>query len=453
MVQKQKEVVLPHSVEAERTVISCVVLDGPTYLIKALDHRVQPDWFYVGAHRKIWVAIMACHARGTPVDAHILCEEMKKAGALDSVGGVAGFSEATGYLAHGPTGVTFAYSLDQLRECYQLRQLALVAEETRDAALVKRANMDDFVAKIGRILALKNVTDTSKSLAQAATDCIGKLADILAGKETEESSGLEWPWTDWNTEMGQATAGELIIIAARPGRGKSSCARQVAWHWANKYGTTLLFSREMPIEQLAPLFAQIKSGVSWRSVRRRLALDADNKAFEQGLQTVADQKSLLVFDQDRTLSQITARVEAIKSFNHPKAIIVDYLQRYDPQQEKGETRDIAIGRMTMQLKDLAVSLKIPVILLAQLGRDVEKENRIPRLSDLRESGNIEQDADRVIFIHAPDEKSDGSTQDLTDQSIQRIEVNIVQAKGRSDGVATLPMSFHRPTTTFWPMHR
>jgi replicative DNA helicase len=109
--------------------------------------------------------------------------------------------------------------------------------------------------------------------------------------------------------------------------------------------------------------------------------------------------------------------------------------------------------MTMALKDLAVSLKIPVILLAQLGREVEKENRVPRLSDLRESGNIEQDADRVIFIHAPDQKEDGSTQDLNDQSVSRIEVNIIQAKGRSDGVATLTMSFHRPTTTFHAMHR
>ena len=98
-------------------------------------------------------------------------------------------------------------------------------------------------------------------------------------------------------------------------------------------------------------------------------------------------------------------------------------------------------------------MKIPVILLAQLGREVEKENRLPRLSDLRESGNIEQDADRVIFIHAPDEKQDGGTQDLNDQTLQRTEVQIVQAKGRSDGVASLTMSFHRPTTTFNAIHR
>jgi len=437
---------LPHSIEAERTVLSCIVLDGAAYLSKALDYRVSEQWFYHRPHQAIWKTIMGCHAHGKPLDAHIILEELKKHDPkLESVGGVIGYSEATAYSS---TGVAYVYSLDQLRELYQLRQIAVISEETREAALVKKASLDDFVAKIGRVLALKNATNITKSLAQAATDCIGKVADILAGKETEENAGLEWPWLDWDREMGKATAGELIIIAARPGRGKSSCARQVAWHWANKHGNVLLFSREMPIEQLAPLFAQVRSGVSWRAVRRNQVMDSEGKKFTRGLEEVAGLKTLSVFDQDRTLSQITARVEACKSFMPVKAIIVDYLQRYDPQQERGETRDIAIGRMTMALKDLAVSLKIPVILLAQLGREVEKENRVPRLSDLRESGNIEQDADRVIFIHAPDTKEDGSTQDLNDQSVQRIEVNIIQAKGRSDGVATLTMSFHRPTTTF-----
>jgi replicative DNA helicase len=442
---------LPHSIEAERTVLSCIVLDGAAYLSKALDYKLSETWFYHRPHQAIWKTIMGCHAHGKPLDAHIILEELKKHDPkLDSVGGVSGYSEATAYAS---TGVAYSYSLDQLRELYQLRQIALISEETREAALVKKASLDDFVAKIGRVLALKNATNTAKSLSQAAFDCIGRVADILAGKQTEDNAGMEWPWSDWNKDMGLATAGELIIVAARPGRGKSSCARQVAWHWANKYGNVLLFSREMPIDQLAPLFAQIKSGVSWRTIRRNNAIDSDAKKFTQGLEEVAKLKTLHVYDQDRTLSQITARVEACKSFLPVKAIIVDYLQRYDPQQEKGETRDIAIGRMTMALKDMAVSLKIPVILLAQLGREVEKENRLPRLSDLRESGNIEQDADRVIFIHAPDEKSDGGTQDLTDQSLSRIEVNIVQAKGRSDGVASLNMSFHRPTTTFDQIYR
>lgn len=442
---------LPHSPEAEKIVLSAITLDGAPALSKALDRKINEEWFFTPSHRTIWKQMMACHAHGKPLDAHIILEELKiNDPKLLTVGGVAGYSEATGVTL---SSVQYSYSLDQLLELHQLRQIAKIAEETREAALIRKASMDDFVAKISRVLALKNSTNVCKTLAQAATDCIGRVADLLAGKDTEDNRGMEWPWADWNRDMGPATAGELIIISARPGRGKSSAARQVAWHWANKYGDTLLFSREMPIDQLAPLFAQVRSGVSWRTIRRREGMDADNKRFMNALTEVGNLKTLHVFDQDRTLSQITARVEALRTFQPVKAIIVDYLQRYDPQQERGETRDIAIGRMTMALKDLAVTLKIPVILLAQLGREVEKENRIPRLSDLRESGNIEQDADRVLFIHAPDTKEDGGSQDLNDQQLSRIEVNVIQAKGRSDGVASLTMSFHRPTTTFHQIHR
>lgn len=442
---------LPYSEDAERIVLSAIVMDGATSLTRALDYRVNETWFYVPQHRAIWKTIMGCHAHGKPLDAHIVLEEIKKMDAsLESVGGVKGYADATG---RSESGVAYAYSLDQLRELYQLRQIALIAEETREAALIKKASMDDFVAKIGRVLALKNATQVCKTLSQASLDCIQKVADLLAGKVTEENQGMEFPWSDWNRDMGAATAGELIIISARPGRGKSSAARQIAWHWANKYGNVLLFSREMPIEQLAPLFAQVKAGVSWRLIRRNQALSSDVSKFQCALKDISELKTLHIFDQDRTLSQITARTEAIKTFQPIKAIIVDYLQRYDPQQERGETRDIAIGRMTMALKDLAVSLKIPVILLAQLGREVEKEDRVPRLSDLRESGNIEQDADRVIFIHAPNTLEDGTTQDLNDQTLQRITVDVIQAKGRSDGVATVQMSFHRPTTTFHQIAR
>ena len=127
---------LPHSIEAERTVLSCIVLDGATYLIKALDYRVTDTWFHHHPHRQIWKTIMGCHGRGKPVDAHVIYEELKKDGKDDDVGGISGYSEAT---AHTSSGIAFSYSLDRLRELYQLRQLALVAEETREAALDRKS--------------------------------------------------------------------------------------------------------------------------------------------------------------------------------------------------------------------------------------------------------------------------------------------------------------------------
>ena len=114
----------------------------------------------------------------------------------------------------------------------------------------------------------------------------------------------------------------------------------------------------------------------------------------------------------------------------------------------GQVLLILIGQVTLAFKDLAVSLGIPVVLLAQVSREVEKESRVPRLSDLRESGNIEQDADRVLFIHLPQENSEGQPQTVNDQHLTTLEVELVQAKGRDNGCASVKMAFHRPTTKF-----
>jgi replicative DNA helicase len=159
---------------------------------------------------------------------------------------------------------------------------------------------------------------------------------------------------------------------------------------------------------------------------------------------------LEVYDRDRTLAHIVTRAKACAQIERPVAICVDYLQRYDAQQERGETRDMALGRFTMAMKDLAIELNIPVILLAQLNRSVEKENREPRMSDLRESGNLEQDADRIIFLNAPDHRPDGAMQHLTDNDVRFIYVDAIQAKGRSDGTGRCGMMFDRPITKFLP---
>jgi replicative DNA helicase len=118
------------------------------------------------------------------------------------------------------------------------------------------------------------------------------------------------------------------------------------------------------------------------------------------------------------------------------------------KQEKGETRDIAIGRFTRHLKDIALDLNVPVILLAQLSRAVEREEREPRASDLRESGNIEQDADRIVFTHWLPTTPDGIAQDFTDFTIQNVHASFIQVKNRNGSNGKLDVRFHRPTTTF-----
>ena len=211
----------------------------------------------------------------------------------------------------------------------------------------------------------------------------------------------------------------------------------------------MLFSREMTVKQIAPLFAQSNTGISWREILNQRVSHADMASFADELKRIRT-LGVDVYDRDRTLSHIVTRAKAYAQITKPKAIAIDYLQRYDAQQDRGETRDMALGRFTMAMKDLAIELEVPIILLAQLGRSVERENREPRMSDLRESGNLEQDADRIIFLNAPDHRPDGTMQQLTDNDMRFVYVDAIQAKGRSDGTGRCGMMFDRPITKFLP---
>jgi len=205
----------------------------------------------------------------------------------------------------------------------------------------------------------------------------------------------------------------------------------------------------MPVDQLPPLFAQTLSGISWRLFRKN-QLDAKQQdVFISALRDVQASKTLHVFDRDRTLSHVIARAKALAQTKKLKAILIDYLQRYDPEQAKGENRDIALGRMTMAFKDMAMDLKIPVVLLAQVGREMEREKREPRLSDLRDSGNIEQDADDVIFFYPPpDDPILGCPQDPLDQDSDKLYIDAIQAKGRGDGRGRCGLYFQKSITCF-----
>lgn len=436
---------LPHNLEAERNVISVVLQDGAASLSRAMEMKITADCFYSPANNRIWRAILWLHNHNRPIETSVLTEELTRMKKLDDVGGVPYLTDVTSAL---PSSATRDYWIEKLRESYVMRRLAETAAKVGEMASEGTYSVENFVAETMGILSIRHATENNVTLEQATQAALDLCTRIQKGEMLEEDKGMSWPWQDWDKRFGNAQPGELIVLAARPSRGKSSCGRQIAWHWASHYGETLLFSREMPLAGLPQLFAQSVSGVSWKEFRRNEVTGDNVKKFVAALEQVKKAKNLSIFDRDRTLAQLTARAKAISQMRKPKAMVVDYLQRFDPQQEKGETRDMAIGRFTMALKDLAVDLHIPVILLAQVSRGVEKEDREPRLSDLRESGNIENDADRVLFIHTPSHKPDGTPQDLNDASIRRIHVEMIQAKGRSEGCDKIPMWFNRPVTSF-----
>ncbi len=436
---------LPHSEEGERALITHVLLDGAPALCKCFEGKIIPEVFYDPVCQKVWKSICWLHKQGHPVELAVLAEELKKAGKLEEIGG---YEALTAVSSGQDISKNLDYWVARLRELYVLRELHGAATRTAEKALAYSGSVEDFVSETHRILSIQHAAQKALTLNEAAVGAQAQCVRIRGSEPlTEEDQGISWGWQDWDNRFGRAKAGELLVLGARPGCGKSSVARQVAWEWS-KGGKILLFSREMPVEGLPVLFAQALSGKSWKEYRNRRLHDKDMDEFDDALAAVSRNPNILAFDKDRTLSQLMARVQACRQLMPIRAIVVDYLQRYDPQQERGETRDIAIGRFSMALKDIAVDLKIPVLLLVQVSRGVEKEDREPRLSDIRESGNVEQDADRVIFIHAPTALPDGSTQDLNDSEVRRIHTNLIQAKGRGEGRDKLTMFFNRPITAF-----
>jgi replicative DNA helicase len=433
----------PHDAEAEDGLIGCVLLDGAGALAKVLEAKITPECFYEDSRRNMWLGILWLHKRGLAIEPGLLVSELKRTKKLEGVGGLAGITGVTDKV---PTTAQFNHYLERVRDLYVQRKLIENAQATMELAESGNGSVEDYVKATHDILAIKHATETLVTLPQATDAALAHAQRIIDGTEAPEDKGLAWPWRTWNDRFGAARGGELVIVAARPGMGKSSAARQCALTWIGE-GDVLFFSREMPIGQLPNLFAQQMSGVSWRDFRRGVPMDMQRE-YMAALNEVKGFGKLHIFDRDRTLAQITARVRAYAQLKPIKAIIVDYLQRYDPQQEKGETRDTALGRMSMAFKDLAMDLNIPALVLAQIGRSMEREKRQPFLSDLRESGNLEQDADRVIFLWAPEKKPDGSTQDPFDGSVAELYVEALQAKGRGEGQDRTGMSFVRKTTTF-----
>lgn len=439
----------PHSEDMEQGLLCCIFMDGGSdVLLEAIDGKIEEKSFYFPANGLLWKTALWLHKNGKELSMMVVAEELKKLGKLDKIGGHSYLGKVATLL---PTAMQAKQFIEKIQELYMQRELIKAGENLISASYSYEGDAAKFIQVVEDCLALREGLEKQKTMSEACDDAIARVERIAKGEQSDEDVGLEWPWKDANRFLGPIQKGELVIVAARPSRGKSCVARQLAAYWASKYGPVDLFSREMPIGQLPFLFAQSMCGHGWRDARYGKLHAKDLIEFSESLKELKKVKNLRIHDRDKTFSQVFARIRAMVQMSKPKAILIDYLQIYDVEQQKHETRDLAIGRITKALHDLAVDLNIPIILLCQIGRSVEKEEREPRCSDLRESGNIEQDADRVVFIHWNSKDSTGVPQNFNDQDLREVEAKLIQAKGRGEGMATCDLMFKRPIATFFSM--
>ena len=431
----------PHSVEAEEYLLSCCLLDGGDTIARCLEAKLAPAAFYLPANRVIFEKLCELYQRSPPVAIEMLIEELRTTKQLEAVGGVPYLMQVSSRI---PTTAQAGYFIEKVRELHLLRELIKVATGTVEQCFSYQGGIEEFVDKVE--LDIFNITqdrvsDAARPMKEPTHEAVTVINKLMMkkGELTGVTSGFrDLDFLTWGFQRQ-----EMIVLAARPSVGKTALALNVAEAAAlPKRGEpvpTLIFSLEMSSAQLALRMLCSRAKVNIRQLGiERLPRHGEE---EQRLVAVADElsKSPLFIDDSSHLTIMELRAKARRLYTRHKLglIVVDYLQLLSPTDSK-VPREQQVAEASRGLKALAKELDLPVLVLSQLNRSSEKEDRKPRLSDLRESGSIEQDADVVLMLAPPKD---------ADEKIEA-PYELIVAKQRNGPIGRVELTFLKPTTRF-----
>ncbi len=434
----------PHSIEAEEYLLSCCFLDGADVIAACIEAKLTAKAFYSPANRVIFEKLLDLYARGLAIDLQILFQELQTSRQLDEIGGLAYLTQVSGRV---PTTAQVGYFITEVREKYLLRELIKACTGGVESCYAYDGQMAEFVDKLERDIfsvTQERIADGARHVGIPMKPAMEAIHLMLErkGALTGVASGFK--------DLDSLTYGfkrqEMIVIAARPSMGKTSLALNIAEHVTMPTRgaglPVLVFSLEMSAEQLCQRFLCSRARVNQKLLRDGL-LSKKGEEMQRLAEAQSDfGRSSLFIDESSspTVMEIRAKARRLHQKKKLGLIIVDYLQligAIDPR----AIREQQVAEMSRGLKAMAKELDVPVIVLSQLNRAADKENRTPRLSDLRESGAIEQDADVVMFLARPKD-ADEKFQVAADMA------ELILAKNRNGPVGDLRLSFLRDITRF-----
>ena len=444
--------VLPHSVEAEEQLLSACFLDGPDVVARCINSGVEPGSFYVPANRLLFATLCDAIAGGKGTSLDVVAEELKTTRQLDEIGGYAYLTRVSGRV---PTTAGVGYFIERVTQLSALREIIRVCTGAVEGCYGYTGEpITELLAPhLTRLTALSLGHQSAKepdwdavvSEAETELESLCKTGGLPTG------AIIPFPWPRMNERFQPMQRGQLVICAGRPSVGKSSLSRPLLDH-ATKLGNKAYFvtlevnPRKVPLQIAASL-----SGIGLREVAK--AHVADQRAVIDALRSLKG-RGITISSKDRTIARIEARARALHARGELDILFIDHGGCIeDIARAVGQKTDV-IGMVTKRLKAIATELNIVVVLLWQLNRESAKNgNREPSMTDLKDSGSLEEDADKILLIHRPDE--DGITrqpQNLTSDASEcpRFFQNVIQAKGRDDGTTLLSFYFHRSTATFHP---
>ncbi|MFZ5497397.1 MAG: replicative DNA helicase [Verrucomicrobiota bacterium] len=435
---------MPASEEAEQHVIACCLLDGSDTIARCLEARVTAEAFYYPSNRQLFEVILELYQKSPPVTLEILAEELRTRRLLESVGGFPYLMQVTGKI---PTTAHAGYFIEKVREKHLLRELIKTATGAIEQAYDFTGGLEEFVDRVEQDLfkvTQDRVSDSAQEIKDAIKEANTVIAKLLMKKG--ELTGVGSGFKDLDAMTFGFQRQEMIVIAARPSMGKTSFALNIAEAAAMpKKGDpvpVLVFSLEMSASQLALRMLCARSRVNMKLLRDGLVSRDGREVNALGQAAEEFKRAPILIDDSSNLTIMELRAKARRIHARKKLgmVIVDYLQLLNGTDPRAP-REQQVAEVSRGLKALAKELDVPVLVLSQLNRSSEKENRTPRLSDLRESGSIEQDADVVLMLSRPKD---------ADEKFQTAAgaADLIVAKQRNGPVGDLKLTFLQEITRF-----
>ncbi|MDH3248761.1 MAG: replicative DNA helicase [Acidimicrobiia bacterium] len=430
----------PHSVESEESVLGAMLMS--TDAVNEVMDKLDADDFYVPAHRSIFGAIKLLFNTNQAIDAITVSEELRRQGELEKVGGVA---YVTRLLDIVPSASNVDYYANIVEETSQRRHLIRAGSTITDLAM----KLDDEIAEVldrseQTVLnvAGRKVGDGMQQIGPLFFSTLEEL-EALEGRG-DEVTGLSTGFRDLDKKLTGLHPANLVIIAARPAMGKSALALNIATNVAMGGDPVAVFTLEMSREEVASRMLCATARID--SMKVRTGQIGDN-AWPRLTDAAGRLYDAPVFVDDSpmvTVTDIRAKCRRLKRKHGLSLVVVDYLQLM--QGSNRENRQQEIAEISRNLKNLARELEVPVMALSQLNRNLEsREDKRPRLGDLRESGSLEQDADIVMFIYRDEY--------YNEQTDKRGIAEVVIAKHRAGSTGPIDMTFMPEFTLFSDLGR
>ena len=445
--------ILPHSTDAEKAVLGAL-MQFSNSMRDAMDQGLQPTDFFVENHARIFEAMLDLYNANQVVDIRTVTTKLEDKRLLNGLGGPEYLFDLT---EHAVSSSNVKYHIDLIQDKAHQRRLYETARKIVEEAADPEADLDDLLSDSEK--ALLDVTRNRKTTdfrqgAEVADSVYNHVRELSVRKTS--ITGLTTGFKEFDKITNGLQKGDLIILAARPAVGKTAFALNLGLQCSKRNDATVaLFSLEMPAEQLMTRMLSCESRVSNNVLKTGKLSEDDWSKLNQGTNTLKACKMFIDDSSTIKVNEIFAKCRKLKADKGLDLVIIDYLQLISGRGRASDNRQVEVAEISRSLKQLAREVDCPVIALSQLSRSVEQRtDKTPMLSDLRESGSIEQDADIVIFLDRADyynhgkksEKSEGTNEPTSSEDF--VPARVIFAKHRNGAIGELILGMTKSLSRF-----